>query len=69
MDDEGLVDALTPHMHDAWIESNPDLPRYAAASEHIREGARVMVRAALTGIERAGYKLIRDAGVRSYPTT
>lgn len=67
--DDALIEEIAEHIYDAWTDDHPNMPPYADASEDIRGGARAAAEGALTGFERAGYKLVRDAGVRSYPAT
>lgn len=68
--DDALIEEIAAHMHDAWTDEHPGVvPDYANSSEIAHERDRVTARLALKGIERAGYRLVKDAGVRTYPTT
>lgn len=70
MDDAQLIEEIAEHIHDAWAADYPEpLPPYAVAPEQRKAYVRTAARRALTGIARAGYILVKDAGVRSYPTT
>lgn len=67
--DERLIEEIAEHIRADLRRDYPHLLPYDALPEPMRVSARATARAALTGIERAGYRLIKDAGVRSYPAT
>lgn len=69
IEDDALIEEIAGHIHTAIWSNEPLALPYANTSRQMQEYDRRIAAAALTAIERAGYRLVKDAGVRTYPTT